>query len=333
MRRHLIASRGGRVWQGIPGIERAPNGRLWCVFFSGGAEEPSPENTILLTTSADDGRTWSPPEPAVLPAGGSRVYDPCLWHDPQGILWLFYNRAAFGGGGWVEAMTTAENGLERPAWRAPRRLELGVPFAYRLNKPTVITGGAWLLPVTYNLSAPAGWFGEEEHLQGAAISRDGGLTWQLRGAVQAPAEALENMILERRDGSLWMLIRTGAGVLWQSTSRDGGHSWAAPAPTEIVNPGVRFFIRRLRSGRVLLINTPDPRERRTLLAYLSDGSDGAPFGPGLMLDPRAGVSYPDAVQAPGGLIYAVHDYDRQGAGEIVLDVFSEDDILAAGRGD
>ena len=103
--------------------------------------------------------------------------------------------------------------------------------------------------------------------------------------------------------------------------------------TRIVNPGVRFYIRRLVSGRLLLINTPDPKERRGMYAYLS-GPDDDEFGSGLLLDPREKVSYPDAVEAPGGGIYSVHDCDRYGPGEILLDVFSEGEVLAAGdRGD
>lgn len=117
-------------------------------------------------------------------------------------------------------------------------------------------------------------------------------------------------------------------MLWESYSSDGGRTWSAGAPTLIVNPGVRFFIRRLRSGRLLLINTPDPKRRKGLRAYLSDPRQETVFGAGLELDPRDKVSYPDAVQAPDGLIYAVHDCDRQGAGEILLDVFSEEEILA-----
>jgi hypothetical protein len=38
------------------------------------------------------------------------------------------------------------------------------------------------------------------------------------------------------------------------------------------------------------------------------------------------VSYPDAVQSPDGRIFCVHDCDRNGVGEILLDVFSEDEI-------
>ncbi len=45
-----------------------------------------------------------------------------------------------------------------------------------------------------------------------------------------------------------------------------------------------------------------------------------------MLDARDNVSYPDAAIASDGTIYAVHDRDRSGPGEILLDVFRADDI-------
>jgi hypothetical protein len=61
---------------------------------------------------------------------------------------------------------------------------------------------------------------------------------------------------------------------------------------------------------------------------LGRGADGVTFGPGLELDPRANVSYPDAVQAPDGTIYAVHDCERHALGEIVLNVLTEDEIPA-----
>ena len=77
-----------------------------------------------------------------------------------------------------------------------------------------------------------------------------------------------------------------------------------------MNPGSRFYIRRLSSGKLLLINTPDPKERKELHAYLSERDDGPLFGPGLVLTDSDSVSYPDAVEAPDGLIYCIHDHDR-----------------------
>ena len=327
MRRITVSVKGNRGWQGIPAIECARNGRLWCAFFSGGPKEPDPENLILITTSGDGGTTWSDPETIAAPGGLTRAYDPALWHDPTGRLWLIYNHACLETKEFsVLAMTTDRSDEASPRWSDPRRIELGVPFAFRLNKPTVLTTGEWLLPVTWGRTAPDGWFAGPGQLQGAAVSTDGGATWALRGAVEAPEWALENMILERTDGTLRMLIRTGSGVLWESVSSDRGTTWSESAPTSIVNPGSRFFIRRLVSGRVLLINTPDPKRRMGLSAYVSDSDDGDEYGTGLELDSRDNVSYPDAVEAPDGTICAVHDCDRQGAGEILLNVFSEVEI-------
>ncbi len=61
---------------------------------------------------------------------------------------------------------------------------------------------------------------------------------------------------------------------------------------------------------------------------MSSLQDDQAFNSGLELDARDKVSYPDAVQSPEGLIYAVHDCDRGGSGEIVLNVFTEEEILA-----
>jgi hypothetical protein len=226
-------------------------------------------------------------------------------------------------------MTAAHSSDPEPVWSAPTDIQLGIPFAFRLNKPTVLTTGEWLLPVTWSRGTPKGWFAGPEQLQGVAISADSGLTWRLYGAVEAPEWALENMVVERSDGTVWMLVRTGSGVLWESVSPDCGRTWSAGAATEIVNPGTRFFVRRLTSGRVLLINTPNPKHRTGLQAFLSDRDDGTGFGIGLELDPRPNVSYPDAVQSPDGPVYAVHDCDRNGRGEILLSVFSEEEIPGA----
>jgi predicted neuraminidase len=327
MEQHIVATRGERPWQGIPSIERASNGRLWCTFFSGGPREPDSENEILITTSTDDGVTWSEPEAIISPAGNTRAYDPCLWHDPAGRLWLFYNLADRNEGFFTLWALVAANSAEAdPSWSSPRRIPVDAPFAFRLNKPIVTRDGDWLLPVTHSLAAPDAWFAHDRQLQGVALSSDQGETWTLFGDVAAPAWALENMLVERQDGTIWMLIRTGAGVLWQSFSRDGGRTWDDGTPTTIINPGSRFFLRRLASGRVLLINTPDASQRTTLWAYLSDPDNEMSFQGGLQLDAREKVSYPDAVEAPGGVLYAVHDCDRYGLGEIVLSRFTESEI-------
>ncbi len=45
-----------------------------------------------------------------------------------------------------------------------------------------------------------------------------------------------------------------------------------------------------------------------------------------MIDARRGVSYPDGVESPEGAIYLVYDYSRTGAKQILVAVFTEEDV-------
>ena len=81
-----------RTWQGIPGLERTANGRVFVTWFSGGRQEPAVENTVYLCQSDDQGRTFTEPLPMAGPQNGSRAFDPTVWIDPDGRLWLIFNR-------------------------------------------------------------------------------------------------------------------------------------------------------------------------------------------------------------------------------------------------
>ncbi len=65
----------------------------------------------------------------------------------------------------------------------------------------------------------------------------------------------EHMMVELRDGRLWMLART-KGQPHESFSSDGGKTWSEPRQAATVqNINARFFLRRLKSGRILLVRT------------------------------------------------------------------------------
>ena len=318
-----------RTWQGIPGIERTPKGRLYVSFFSGGPREPSPENTVYLCRSDDQGKTFTEPEAMAVPIGTSRTFDPTLWKDPSGKLWYIFNRGNKDTGEHgVHARTCDNPDAPTPKWSEEFRVGYDkTPYAFRMNKPTVLSTGQWLMPVTHAAEPVHDWFAGPKQLQGVGISTDRGRTWTLHGAVKAPAWALENMIVELRDGRLWMLIRAGQKQLWQSHSTDRGNTWTEATASSIANPGSRFFIRRLASGNLLLVNHYKFTGRSHLTAQLST-DDGKTWNEGILLDQRGGVSYPDGVQADDGTIWMVYDRDRQGAGEILLATFREEDVVA-----
>jgi predicted neuraminidase len=320
-----------RTWQGIPGLERTTAGRVFVAWYTGGLIEPAPENTVLLSYSDDAGRTFTEPAAIALPeADGTRCFDPTLWIDPARRLWCIFNRGNPDTAVhdlWARICDQPD--APHPAFGDEMRIGIEAPYAFRMNKPAVLSSGEWVLPVTHAREPIHNWFAGDKQLQGVAISTDKGRTWALHGALEAPHWALENMVTELQDGRLWMLIRTGSGVLWQSHSPDKGRTWSSAVATTITNPGSRFFIRRLASGSLLLVNHHRFTGRSHLTAQLS-ADDGLTWNEGLLLDERAGISYPDGVQDQEGLIWIVYDRDRQGDGEILLARFREQDV-AAGR--
>jgi len=319
------------------GIERTPKGRLWACWVAGG---DSPKAFFVLATSDDDGETWSKPRLVVdahsknLPMDRS-VLVGNLWTDPRGRLWLIFDQSMdmFDGRAGVWAAVCENPDAEQPAWSAPRRIWHGVT----LNKPTVLSTGEWMLPISLDqrpgFGPFKGLFKELDPLRGANVfvSTDQGVTWQRRGAAVFPnPDWHEHMIVERKDGTLWMLARTGHGIM-QNTSADGGRTWSKPSfPEGIKQPVARFHVRRLASGRILMVKhgeTMDSHEGRSkLTAWLSE-DEGKTWLGGLMLDERTGISYPDGVQSPDGTIYISYDRNRATEGEILLARFTEQDIL------
>jgi hypothetical protein len=320
-----------RLFQGIPGIERAPNGRLWAAWYAGGPDEPDegPGNYVTLVTSDDDGRSWSRPTLVIDPPGLVRAYDPCLWHDSLGRLWLFWMQSYhhFDGRAGVWAVVTENSGEAHPRWYPPRRLCDGIA----LNKPTVTENGDWLLPAAiWDQKPPHNeYYRDLGAAKGANVmrSRDQGATWMFSGQAIVPDRTFdEHLLIERRDKSLWMLARNAHGIA-ESISRDGGLTWSAGVQSSIPHIDSRFFICRLHSGKLLLVthNPPDKVTRSHLTAHLSD-DDGQTWDGGLMIDEREQISYPDAVQAPDGTIYLVYDFERYAARQILIAIFTEEDV-------
>ena len=319
------------------GIERTPGGRIWACWVAGG---DSPKAFFVLATSDDDGETWSNPRLVIdshskdLPRERSILVGN-LWTDPLGRLWLIFDQSMdmFDGRAGVWAAVCENPDADEPVWSKPRRIWHGVT----LNKPTVLSTGEWMLPISLDERGGhgpfKGCFAELDPMRGANVfvSTDEGKTWKRRGMATFPKPNWhEHMIVERKDGSLWMLARTGKGIM-ESVSTDGGRTWSDPVESAIVHPVARFFIRRLQSGKLLLIKHGDQIDahsgRVQLSAWLSD-DDGKSWRGGLVLDERKGISYPDGFQASDGLIYISYDRNRSRDGEILMARFTEKDVTA-----
>jgi hypothetical protein len=325
-----------RQFQGIPGIEITDGGRLWATWYTGGVNE-GPENYVVLVTSADRGLTWSEPVLVVDPPGAHiRAYDPALWHDPLGRLWLFWSQCfspkdgiISDGVNGVWGMHSADPESAAPRWSVPQRLAHGV----MMNKPLLLSSGEWAYPtaVWNDLIVPSPAWVREHCRSNLTVSTDQGRTYERRGGAEVPQRCFdEHHIVELGDGRLWCLVRTNYGI-GQSFSSDRGRTWTPGLDSGLGGPNARFFIRRLQSGRLLLVNhRVDPETRAVrckLAAWLSD-DDGASWFGGLMLDERPGVSYPDGVQDREGTIWVIYDRERYTSGDILFARFREEDVVA-----
>lgn len=321
-----------RAFQGISSLACGADGRLWAVWYGGITRGEDHNNYVILVVSTDGGRTWSNEKVVIDPDGEGpvRAFDPEVWLAPDGKLWVFWaqgldkpNRFSPSG---VWAITANEADGPDATWSAPRRLCDGVMMC----KPIVLSNGDWALPVSF-------WHRREAGSAGMVVSTDGGKTFAERGACNVPPDVRnhdEHMLVERRDGALWMLVRTNYGI-GESHSTDQGRTWSALTPSAIPHVRSRFFIRRLASGNLLLVrHNPEPAKlaaeenkgkRSHLTAYLSE-DDGQTWKGGLLLDERLPVTYPDGDQAADGTIYITYDRERSKAREILMAAFREEDV-------
>lgn len=326
---HSIES---RKFSGISSLAVSPKGRMWAVWYAGITPGEDLNNYVVLATSSDQGRNWE--EVLVIDPDGPgpvRAYDPEIWLAPDGKIKVFWAQAtAKSGGTWslvsegtpagVWALDIEDPEVGNPKWGEPKRLTDGVMMC----KPIVLSTGEWVLPVSF-------WKMEKENAR-MVVSTDGGKSWNVRGGASVADDVRaydEHMIVERKDRSLWMLIRTKYGI-GESTSMDRGLTWTPVVPSRIQHPSARFFIYRLNSGNLLLVkHGPIDQKigRSHLMAFISK-DDGFTWSNGLLLDERPGVSYADGQQTSDGTIWITYDFSRTGNQDILLTHFSESDILS-----
>lgn len=100
------------------------------------------------------------------------------------------------------------------------------------------------------------------------VSDDLGKTWQ-RGdtldygvGAHDHAGSIEGSVIERKDGSLYLLLRTESGWLWEATSRDG-LKWQGLKQSQIRSVTCCPQLSRLADGRIALLWNPPPRHAPT----------------------------------------------------------------------
>lgn len=295
-----------RVWQGIPGIARTKKGRVFLSFYSGNTTETF--GNFAAVIQSNTGTDFSEPIAAAKKPGHYRCFDPVLWIDPLDRLWFIWNVTP---GEEVFGAICEDPDARELQWSQPFYIGRGV----MMNKPVVLSSGEWLFPIAlwqlsihYELRKDGL---REDDIPGSYVYKtsDNGKTFVRLGYADVRNRSCdEHMVIEQENGVLMMCVRTNYGI-GTSWSYNRGKTWSTGEDSGLGGPCSRFFLGKLRSGRVLLINHHQYTGRNNLTALLSE-DDGRTFPYKLLLDPRNNVSYPDAMECDDGFIYIVYDRER-----------------------
>lgn len=148
---------------------------------------------------------------------------------------------------------------------------------------------------------------EWRHATVMFVSDDKGKTWQRSNVLDNGqgrhdhAGSIEGTIVERKDGSLYQLLRTETGWLYESTSADG-LKWSDMKQSPLRSVTCCAQMGRLADGRIAVLwnapprDRPDHRASREELALAFSGDDGRTWSKPVIVAanhvPRGRVSYP-----------------------------------------
>lgn len=300
-------------------IVELTSGSLAAAWF-GGTKERNPDVGIWFARNEDG--LW---RDAVEVANGIQsrgprlpTWNPVLFQAPGGPLILFYKVGPSPSQWWGMVMDSRDGGK---TWSKPRKLPEGILGPVK-NKPVVLKDGAWL-SASSTEGNPDGW---RVHFE---LSRDAGATWEKIGPVEkGPAfDAIQPSVLFYADGALQALSRTKQGVVAQTWSRDGGHTWSALTATGLPNPNSGTDAVTLADGRQLIVYNHSAH--RALEAKgnrypldLAISTDGLAWKHVLTLESEpvpSGYAYPAIIQARDGRVHVTYTFNRKAIKHVVLD--------------
>lgn len=229
-----------------------PNGDLVTV-------EDDP-NAIHSMISKDDGKTWEK-FPLFSEPDRFRVsYERALTCTREGtVIVSFMNLVERSGWNWDPSirdspearlpnyvMRSPDGGL---TWEQPQKMHDDWTGAVR--DMIQLSDG----PVVYTTQMMR--HNPGRHAVVTYASSDQGRTWKRSNIIDLGGMGhhdgvIEASLVERRDRSVWMLMRNNWGRLWQAESIDGGLHWHPVGPTDIEASSTPPILERLASGRIFL---------------------------------------------------------------------------------
>jgi BNR repeat-like domain len=220
------------------------------------------EETEVLASTSVDGEHWTDPvlvrgasswgvgTPLITDSGEIHFFLTKLrMESGRRFIDVWHQRTTDGGKKWLEPVRIFEGyvGALMGAIRM-RNGRILLPFAYG--------------DITRSWRTPATGFGaftyRGQHTGTVLYSDDEGATWRQSNDLKVETPdlltlgAVEPVVIQLKDGRVWMMIRTEKGRYYESFSDDGA-VWSRPRPSSFISSDSPAGLTRLPDGRLVIL--------------------------------------------------------------------------------
>lgn len=246
-------------------LVRTGDGKFLVAWF-GGTHEKHDDVGIWLS-KGNPGQWSTPVEIAKLREDPH--WNPVLFNAPSGEIILYFKvgRTIDDWETWFMISTDHGN-----TWSAARELvpgDKGGRGPVR-NKPIILSDGTWLAPAS----------NEKKGVWNAFVdrSKDQGRTWTATAFLEVDRDSIpmegviQPALWESSPGNVHMLLRSSAGVICRSDSKDYGQTWSPVYKTHLPNPNSGIDLVKMDDGTLVLAYNRDGKNwgaRRPISLALS----------------------------------------------------------------
>jgi predicted neuraminidase len=231
----------------------------WTDFYGNSGADHGPAR-IVGRISKDAGKTWGDTHTLIENDGGCNVMEVNFLRLRDGRIALFHcQKNSEEKDCRVMMRTSADEGK---TWSGGKQMS---PAGHYVG----LTNGRSLRLKTGRILLEAWEAGDAF----CYVSDDDGETWWESCRIKPQkTESYEPICIERKDGSVMMLLRTMAEGQYRSVSLDGGETWDAPRPTQLLcTPSPAALTRIPATGDLLVIwnHNPGANSRNPLTSAIS----------------------------------------------------------------
>lgn len=289
-------------------VLRTTDGSFLVAWF-GGTHEKHDDVGIWLSKGGPG--KWSPPT-EVAKIREDAHWNPVLFESNDGAIVLFFKVGKTIDHWETWFKISRDNG---DTWTEARELvpgDKGGRGPVR-NKPIVLSDATWLAPAS----------NENQGVWNAFVDRseDQGKTWNASSFFPVNRDSIagegviQPALWESGNGNVHALLRSSAGVVCRSDSKDYGKSWSAVYKTSLPNPNSGIDLTKLEDGTLVLAYNPDSTnwgERNPISLVISNDNGKTWTG---SVDVEVGVkgdefSYPSIIHF-GDSIALTYTWKRQ----------------------